>query len=101
MKTNLSTFVGAGVCEERCCLLFVDSGVLNWAVGMNVANLMALVAALSVDDRCVGVAVVDVDRGQGWSGALDAGVGGRLSGRLAGLEVVANVVRKGLGEGPG
>src|SRR6266852_6489921 len=29
MKTNLGTFVGAGVREERCCLLFADSGVLD------------------------------------------------------------------------
>ena len=63
MKTNLSTFVGAGVCEERCCLLFADSRVTIGAVGMNVANLVALVALSSVDNGCIGVAVVDINRG--------------------------------------
>ena len=48
------------------------------------ANLVALVASLSVDDRCAGVAIVDVNRGQGRSGASDAGVGGGLGGRLSG-----------------
>ena len=56
-------FVGAGVCEERCYLLFADSGVLDGAVGANVADLVALVASLSVDNGCAGATVVDVDRG--------------------------------------
>src|SRR6266852_1294596 len=54
MKTNLSTFVGAGVCKERCCLLFADSGVLDGAMGANVADLVALVTSSSVDNGCNG-----------------------------------------------
>src|SRR5260221_11298707 len=80
MKTNLSTFVGAGVCEERCCLLFADSGVLDGAMSANVADLVALVASSSVDNGCTGVSVVDVDRGR--PGGLDAGVAGGLYERL-------------------
>src|SRR5713101_9007413 len=99
MKTNLSTFVDAGVCEERCCLLFADSGVLDGVMGTNVADLVALVASSSVDNGCAGVTVVDVNRGR--SGILDVGVAGRLDGRLLVLVVVAGAVRKGLGEGPG
>src|SRR6266849_5986518 len=99
MKTNLGTFVGAGVCEERCCLLFADSGVLDGAMGANVADLVALVASLSVDNGCTGATVVDVDRGR--SGVLDTGVAGGLDGRRFVLVRVADGVRKGLGEGPG
>src|SRR6266849_9356906 len=99
MKTNLSTFVGAGVCEERCCLLFADSGVLDGAVGANVADLVAPVASSSIDNGCAGAMVVDVDRGQ--SGVLDAGVAGGLDGRLLVLVRVVDGVRKGLREGPG
>ena len=99
MKTNLSTFVGAGVCEERCWLLFAASRVTIGAVGTNVTDLVALVASSSVDNRCAGVAIMDVDRGR--SGVLDAGVAGGLDGRLLVLVVVADAVRKGLGEGPG
>src|SRR6266852_5187669 len=99
MKTNLSTFVGAGVCEERCWLLFAASRVTIGAVGADVANLVALVASSSVDNGCVGVAVVDVNRGR--LGVLDAGVAGGLNGGLLVLIVVANAVGKGLGEGPG
>src|SRR6266849_9354587 len=99
MKTNLSTFVDAGICEERCCLLFADSGVLDGAMGANVADLVALVASSSVDNRCAGATVVDVDRGR--SGVLDVGVAGGLDGRLLVLVVVVDAVRKGLGEGPG
>src|SRR5712691_10907584 len=98
MKTNLSTFVGAGVCEERCWLLFAASRVMIGAVGMNVTDLVALVALLSVDNGCVGVTVVDIDRGQGRSGTSDAGVGGGLSGRFPVLVGVVDAVRKGLGE---
>src|SRR6266852_3913721 len=99
MKTNLGTFVGAGVCEERCWLLFAASRVTIGAVGANVTDLMTLVAASSVDDRCVGVTVVDVDRGR--SAVLNVGVAGGLNGRLLVLVVVTNAVSKGLGEGPG
>src|SRR6266849_6738649 len=99
MKTNLGTFVGAGVCEERCWLLFVASRVTIGAVGTNVTDLVALVASSSVDNGCVGVTVVDVDRGR--SGILDAGVAGGLDGRLLVLVVATNAVSKGLGEGPG
>ncbi len=55
---------------------------MSGAVGTNVANLVALVALLSVNNRCAGVAVVDVDRGQ--SGASDAGIGGGLGGGHSG-----------------
>src|SRR5713101_1914587 len=65
MKTNLSTFVGAGVCEERCWLLFAASRVTVRAVGADVTDLVTLVASSSVDNGCVGVTVVDVDRGLG------------------------------------
>src|SRR6266849_5204921 len=99
MKTNLGTFVGAGVCEERCWLLFAASRITIGAVGTNVTDLVALVASLSVNNRCVGVTVMDVDRGH--SGVLDVGVAGRLDGGLLVLVVVADAVRKGLGEGPG
>src|SRR5712691_1107002 len=98
MKTNLSMFVGAGVCEERCWLLFVASRVTIGAVGTNVTNLVALVASSSIDNGCTGVVVVNIDRGQGQSGASDAGIRGGLDGRLFVLVVVANVVRKGLGK---
>src|SRR6266852_6551352 len=95
MKTNLSTFVGAGVCEERCWLLFAASRVTIGAVGVDVTDLMTLVAASSVDDRCLGVMVMDVDRGR--SGVLDAGVAGGLNGGRFVLVGVAD----GVGEGPG
>ena len=79
MKTNLSMFVGAGVCEERCWLLFAASRVAIGAVGANVTDLVALVASSSVDNGCAGVVVVDIDRGQGRSGTSEAGlVGGFL-----------------------
>src|SRR5713101_8914667 len=99
MKTNLSTFVGAGVCEERCWLLFAASRVTIGAVGTDVTDLTTLVAASSVDDRCLGVTVMDVDRGR--SGVLDVGVTGGLDGGRFVLVGVADGVRKGLGEGPG
>jgi len=99
MKTNLSTFVGAGVCEERCWLLFAASRVTIGAVGANVTDLVTLVAASSVDDRCLGVTVVDVDRGR--SGMLDAGVASGLDKRRFVLVRIVDGVMKGLGEGPG
>src|SRR6266849_5095821 len=99
MKTNLSTFVGAGVCEERCWLLFAASRVTVRAVGADVTDLVTLVASSSVDNGCVGVTVVDVNRGR--PGVLDAGVAGGLDGQLLVLVGVVDGVRKGLGEGPG
>ena len=44
MKTNLDTFVGAGVCDEAF-FLFAEGGAALGASGTNVTNLAAEVAS--------------------------------------------------------
>lgn len=46
MKTNLNTFVGAGVCDEALCLFAEGGSTALGASGTNVTNFAAEVASL-------------------------------------------------------